>query len=129
MTASATIDRPRSDKDYIAGCRHRCLLVLVSLAKRCLADDIPTEFSLRYLEFFERFEKLTDGWLSAEVVAMVDPICGKGYEIWEETRPLVPQERNRMIDKPEVFSVLAALNPSLLRVIRHRSETFNGERW
>lgn len=123
----ATIDRPRSAKDYIAGCRHRCLLVLVSIAKRYLADGISTEFSLRFLEAFERFEKLTEGWLSAEVVAMIDPICDNGYKIWEETRPLKnPQERNRMIEAPEVFSVLAALNPSLLRVIKHRSETYRG---
>jgi hypothetical protein len=117
----ATIDRPRSDEDCIAGCRHRCLLVLVSIAKRWLAENIETEFRFRYLEFFERFEKLTNGWLSAEAVTMIDPMCDNGIEIWQETRGLVAQERVKVMDKPEVFSVLAALNPSLLRVIRHRS--------
>ena len=123
----ATIDRPRSDEDLIAGCRHRNLLVLVSIAKRWLAEDIEAEFRFRYLEYFERFGKLTNGWLSAEVVTMIDPICDNGIEIWQETRGLAAQERNRMIDKPEVFSVLAALNPSLLRVIWHQSETYH--RW
>jgi hypothetical protein len=124
MTSSATIDRPCSDADLIASCRHRDLLVVVSIAKRWLSHDIEPEFRFRYLESFERFEQ--KGWLSAEAVTMIDPMCDRGIEIWTETRGLSAIERNRVMDKPEVFSVLAALNPSLLRVIRHRSETYHG---
>ena len=124
MTSSAI---PCSDADLIVRCGQRNLLVLVSIAKRWLSEDIEVEFRLRFLEAFERFEKLTNGWLSAETVTMIDPMCDNGIEVWQETRGLVAQERIKVMDRPEVFSVLAALNPSLLSVIRHRSETYH--RW
>jgi hypothetical protein len=119
MTASATIDALNDGE--IAACRYRNLLVLYSVVKRYLAQDIPTEFRLRYLQSFERFEQLTGGWLSADVVAMIDPICDNGYEIVEETRKLPVKQRLDVLAKPEIFRVVAALNPSLIKVIRHCS--------
>jgi hypothetical protein len=122
MMASATIDAPR-DEQCIAGCRHRGLLVAFSVVKRYLAQDIPADFRLRFLQYFEKFEGLTDGWLSADAVAMIDPICDNGYEIVEETRKLVPPKQLfEMLAKLEAFHVFAALNPSLTKVIRYCSE-------
>jgi hypothetical protein len=118
---TATIDA-QSDEE-IAGCQHRELLVAFSVVKRYLAQDIPAEFRLRFLQYFERFEQLTGGWLSADAVAMIEPICDNGYEIVEETRKLVPPKQLLgVLAEPEAFSVFAALNPSLLKVIRYRRE-------
>jgi hypothetical protein len=128
MTASATIDAPR-DEQCIAGCRHRDLLIGFSIVKRYLAENIPTEFRFRFLQYFEKFEGLTNGWLSADAVAMIDPICDSGYEIVQETRKLVPsKELLGVLAKQEVFIVFAALNPSLIKVIRYCSEK-RGRSW
>ncbi|MCK1542209.1 hypothetical protein IVB12_09565 [Bradyrhizobium sp. 179] len=64
---------------------HRYTLVMASLTKRCLQGKLPAEMRL---EFLQHLEKMTDTWLTPEVIAIVEPMEAKGIELSEEARKL-----------------------------------------
>jgi len=92
---------------------HRYSLVLASVAKWVLQDSIAMPADKR-LEFLDHLEKMVDGKLTADVIALVRPMDSSGQELWKEAAKLgwrgYPSGLDVLADKFEVF---AALNPSL----------------
>ncbi len=65
-------------------------LVMMSITKRMLAMDIPAEYRLKFLEHLDK-NATRDIWLNAEMIAAIEPICDKGYEIVREANKLEPK--------------------------------------
>lgn len=96
---------------------YRYTLVLISIVKRSLEMEIPSDYRLKFLEHLDRMPAKESGtWLTAEMVAAVDPICNKAYEIVDEARKLgAPKALDIYADQ---FPVFAGLNPSLMTALR-----------
>jgi hypothetical protein len=89
---------------------HLYALVVISITKRMLAMEIPAEYRLKFLEHLDK-NASRDPWLNAEMIAAIEPICNKGYEIVREANKLGP----KAIDVYAAnFSTFAVLNPSLV---------------
>jgi hypothetical protein len=91
---------------------HQYTLVLISLTKRILKEEMPASYRLQFLE---HLEKIGDKWLTAEMVASIEPVCDKGYEIIREVQKL---GANKALDVyAKHFKTFATLNPSLLSAL------------
>lgn len=114
---SARLHSLQSDEKQIVHCSsaHKYTLVVFSIVKRYLGEEMSPEYRLRFLNYLD---KLSDSWLTAEAVAMIEPICDDGYEIVKEARKLGWQKAFDTFAKHEVFSAFVALNPSLMEAIR-----------
>jgi hypothetical protein len=98
-------------------------LVVISLTKRALAGEMPINMRL---EFLQHLEKLTDQWLTPEVIAMVEPIDNRGYDLSREAAKLGYKARPSAFDiYAQKFDVFAALNPSLRRAYDTAFKRFN----
>ncbi|WP_441232682.1 hypothetical protein [Bradyrhizobium sp. 1200_D9_N1_1] len=94
-------------------CGHRYTLVLASLAKRALAGEMPNNMRL---EFLQHLDRMTDMWVTPEVIAMVDPMDERGYQLSREAAKLGYRGRPSALDiYAQKFEIFAALNPSLQR--------------
>jgi hypothetical protein len=92
---------------------HQYTLVLVSLTKRLLEEEMPAAYRLQFLE---HLEKIGDKWLTAEMVAAVEPVCDKGYEIIREVQKLGAKKALNVYAKH--FKTFAGLNPSLIAALK-----------
>jgi hypothetical protein len=89
---------------------HKYTLVSISLTKYALQGEMPAEMRLQFLTYLEKF---TDQYLTTEIIAMVEPMDARGFELSTEARKLGPYKALDLYsDKWDVF---AALNPSLQR--------------
>jgi len=95
---------------------HMYTLVLISLTKRILKEEMPASYRLQFLE---HLEKLRDNWLTADTVAAVEPVCDKGYEIIREVQKLGASKALDVYAKH--FKTFAGLNPSLIADGRGRA--------
>jgi hypothetical protein len=87
---------------------HQYTLVCVSLTKLALQSEMPPEMRL---EFLGHLEKMVDQTLTPAVIAMVEPMCERGYEL---SREAVKLGHFKALDVyADKFDVFAALNPSL----------------
>jgi hypothetical protein len=92
---------------------HRYTLVMASLTKWALqGSDMPPEMRL---EFLGHLDKMVDQVLTPAVIALVEPMDAKGWEIYQEAQKLGYGLRG-----PNLFDVLdkkldlfVTLNPSL----------------
>jgi hypothetical protein len=118
-TRIAWLNSLQGDEKAIVHCphSHKRMLVVFSVVKRYLAEEMPTEYRFRFLQYLDR---LSADWLTAESVAMIEPMCDDGYEIVKEAKKLGWQKAFDTFVKHEVFSAFVALNPSQMQVIRHR---------
>src|ERR1700741_4806071 len=94
---------------------HRYTLVMASLTKWALqGSDMPPEMRL---EFLGHLEKMTDQVLTPAVIALVEPMDAKGWEIYHEAQKLgYGHSRPNLFDVLyQKFDLFAALNPSLQR--------------
>jgi hypothetical protein len=88
-------------------------VVNISLSKRLLACDIPTR---ERLELLESLEVDDERWLTPEMVAAIEPMDDRGYQIVSEARRL---DAGKILDVfAEHFSTFAVLNPSLIAALR-----------
>jgi hypothetical protein len=96
---------------------HCYTLVLASLTKRLLTEEMPAAYRLQFLQ---HLDKMPNGesktWLTAEMIAAVEPMCDKGYEMVCEAQKLGPKKALDAYAK--FFSAFAALNPSLIEVLK-----------
>lgn len=90
-------------------------LVSVSVTKRMLASKIPTEYRLAFLEHLDGMTKGDDRWLTADMIAAVEPMCGKGYEMIREANKLGPKALDAYA---KFFPTFALLNPSLIEALK-----------
>jgi hypothetical protein len=84
-------------------------LVLASLTKLALqSENMPPAMRL---EFLGHLDKMVDRALTPAVIAMVEPMCGKGFQLVAEARKL---GHFKALDVyADKFDLFAALNPSL----------------
>lgn len=90
----------------------RYSLVLASHVKRILLWELSPEWRL---DFLKHLEKMADGTLTADVLALVEPMDDEGAELLNEARKLGygPFRPNMFTVLDQKFEVFAALNPSL----------------
>jgi hypothetical protein len=58
------------------------------------------------------------GPVTAEAVAVIEPVCDTGRKILEEISSLDVTEQSRTFNNGDVFRLLSKLNPSLLTALR-----------
>jgi hypothetical protein len=94
---------------------HLYTLVMISIVKRVLTMEMP---AAERLQFLERLDKMpaTSEWLTAEMVAVVEPVCDKGNELVTEARKLGAKKALDVY--AEHFSTFAVLNPSLVAALK-----------
>ena len=93
---------------------HKCTLVLASLTKRLLEDEMPANYRLQFLEHLEKMVRGSGG-LTEEMIAAVQPMCEQGYEIVREAQSLGASKSLDVV--AEVFPTFAMLNPSLVAAL------------
>ena len=109
------------DEAHITHCaaRYRYAMVLISHAKKSLASECPADFRLKVLRYFEKF---SDQWLDAEMIALIEPMCVDGEKLFMETCKLgykPPDGAFDVMARSDVFCAFASLNPSLLAAIKY----------
>lgn len=116
----AWIDSLNEDETAILHCAigHRYTLVFISLVKHLLAQDLPTDYRLKYLQWLDR---RNERWEQPHIIAMIEPMCEDGYQLLRETVKLGPKKYFDVIASWEVFNAFVALNPSLLSAIKMAS--------
>jgi hypothetical protein len=88
------------------------VLVSISVSKRALQADMPAGERLQILESLDCND---DAWLSREMVAAVEPMDDKGYQLVHEARKL---DSGKILDVfAKHFETFAALNPSLIAAL------------
>jgi hypothetical protein len=100
-------------------------LVMMSITKRMLTMEIPAEYRLKFLEHLDK-NATRDIWLNTDMIAAIEPICDKGYEIVHEANKLGPKALDVYAAN---FSTFAVLNPSLITALQmsptHRTRAEN----
>ena len=92
---------------------YKYTLVLASITKRILLQEMPESYRF---EFLRHLEKMVDTWLTPEMIAALDPMDDKGEEVAREIRKVGP---NKALDVyADTFVLLASLNPSLIEVLK-----------
>jgi hypothetical protein len=98
-------------------------LVCASLAKQALQSEMPPAMRL---EFLGHLDKMVDRIVTAEVIAMVEPMDSRGLEISMEAQKL---GRFKALDVyADKWDVFAGLNPSLQRAMEKAAEPWDGSR-
>jgi hypothetical protein len=94
---------------------YKYTLVLASITKRVLQMQPPDEWKLQFLG---HLEKMSHGeqWLTAEMIAAVEPMDDKGEEIAREIRKVGPMKALDVY--ADTFTVFATLNPSLVAALK-----------
>jgi hypothetical protein len=90
-------------------------LVLISLNKRLLQDEMPARERLHILERLDVSgeDRL---WLTPQMVAAIEPMCDKGDEIVSAARGLEPGKALDVF--AEHFPTFAVLNPTLIAALQ-----------
>ena len=89
---------------------HRYTAVVISHAKRMLTEDCPAEFRLQVLQYFDKW---VDAHLTAERIALIEPMCAEGETLFNEVRKVGIPKAFDVLARPDVFNAFVALNPSL----------------
>jgi hypothetical protein len=94
---------------------YKYTIVHISLNKRLARSDMPADERLRILEMLEVHD-LDRIWLKTDMVAAIEPMDDRGYEIASEAHKL---PEGKVFDVfADRFATFAALNPSLLAALR-----------
>ena len=115
---------PNEDDALISGCPviSRAELVHVSHLKSLLANELPTNYRLKFLQWLDRRYSPGQEWermqITPEIVAAIEPICDGAYELLREAMKLGNPTSVNTIGREDVFRAFVALNPSLLTAIR-----------
>jgi hypothetical protein len=112
---------PITNADVTAFCGNNVIprgykytIVHISLNKRLLRADMPARERLQILEGLE-IDDLDRLWLTNDMVAAIEPMCDKGYEIASEAHKLPD---GKVLDVfADEFATFAALNPSLIAAL------------
>ncbi|MGJ5120967.1 hypothetical protein [Bradyrhizobium oligotrophicum] len=95
-------------------------LVLASLTKRILQQDLPPQMRLEFLQHLAKMEDPSPApmGITADTIARIEPMDDRGQELLCEIMKLDQgkpvNQRGRSLDViAEKFDVFAGLNPSL----------------
>lgn len=110
-------------------CRANCFppgykytVVIISHTKRGLAQEISAEWRVKFLNGLDQMAN-EDPWLTADMIAAIDPMCDAGLEMVREAMKLDKGKPGRpgMLDAlAKFFPAFAVLNPSLLEALNPR---------
>jgi hypothetical protein len=93
---------------------YKYTIVHISLNKRLARSDIPADERLRILEMLEVHD-LDRIWLKTNMVAAIEPMDDRGYEIASEAHKL---PEGKVLDVfADRFATFAVLNPSLIAAL------------
>jgi hypothetical protein len=92
---------------------YKYTVVLASITKRVLLQEMPENYRL---EFLRHLEKMVDSWLTADMIAAIEPMDDKGEEIAAEIRKVGPQKALDVY--ADAFKAFALLNPSLVAAFK-----------
>jgi|tagenome__1003787_1003787.scaffolds.fasta_scaffold20906038_2 hypothetical protein len=67
---------------------YKYTMVIISIIKRALAEDIPAEYRLKFLNQLDGMVNRGDAWLTAAVIAAIEPMCDGGNEMYREAAKL-----------------------------------------
>ena len=97
---------------------HLYMFVSISLIKRVLAEDIPAEYRLKFLEYLDKMTayESSASWLNADMIAAIEPMDDRGYELVQEAQKLGPSKALDTYAK--FFWTFAGLNPSLISALK-----------
>jgi hypothetical protein len=102
---------------------HKMTLVCASLAKHALLGEMPPAMRLELLGYLD---KMIDRIVTAEIIAMVEPMDSRGLELSMEAQKL---GRFKALDVyADKWDVFARLNPSLQRAMEKAAEPWDGPR-
>jgi hypothetical protein len=114
MSMSAEEIKGFLEREYIPK-GHKYMLVLASVTKRVLKDELPQEWRLQFLGHLEKMSR-GEQWLTPEMIAAVEPMDDKGEEIAREIRKVGPQKALDVY--ADTFTAFATLNPSLIEALK-----------
>jgi hypothetical protein len=98
-------------------------LVSASITKRALQSEMPPAMRLAFLG---HLDKMVDQTLTAEIIAMIEPMDDNAFELTREARKL--GHSNALDVYADKWDVFAGLNPSLQRAMEKAAEPWDGSR-
>jgi hypothetical protein len=102
---------------------HKYSMVCASITKWALQSEMPAEMRL---EFLQHLDKMTDHFLTPEIIAMIEPLSKDSFEIVQEARKLSP---GKALDVyADKFDVFAALNPSFIEAVKRANRRWGHTR-
>ncbi len=103
---------------------HQYTLVAISITKRLLNEEIPASYRLQFLEYLDKWAADT-AWLTQEIIANIEPVCDRGYEIVREAQKLGTHKAFGVY--AQHVKTFAKLNPSLIAALKS-SPTYQARR-
>lgn len=101
---------------------------IVSVVKRTLAQDIPAEYRFKFLNQLDELASGgSDNWLTADMIAAIEPMCDHGDEMFSEASKLdrgVPGKPAMFRALDKFFPAFAVLNPSLITALEINPRRF-----
>ncbi|MET4319302.1 hypothetical protein [Bradyrhizobium sp. RT5a] len=101
------------------GCKYT--LIMISDVKRALAGNIPPEYRLKLLDHLDGWaNEPASGWLTADMIAAIAPMCDAAHEIFCEAMQLdrgQPGRPGAFDALAKFFPAFAVLNPSLVTAL------------
>ena len=94
---------------------YKYTLVLISLVKRMLTEEMPASYRFNFLERLDRMPAGTT-WLTADMIAAIEPVCDKGHEIIHEAQKLGAKKALDVY--AQHFATFAELNRSLIAALK-----------
>lgn len=108
-------------------CRANCFpagykytVVIISTTKRALAGNMSAEYRLEFLNRLDRMAGNSETWLTADVIAAIEPMCEAGMEMYSEAAKLdrgTPGRPGFLDALANFFPAFAVLNPSLIKAL------------
>jgi hypothetical protein len=96
---------------------HCYTLVLASFTKRLLAEEMPDSCRIEFLQHLDKMTKdESANWLNSDMIAALEPMCDRGYEMVLEAQKLGPKKALDAYAK--FFPAFAALNPSFIDILK-----------
>ena len=99
---------------------YKYTVVIISGVKRMLAADIPSEFRLKFLDELDHMASNSETWLTADMIAAIDPMCDAAEEMYSEAAKLdrgKPGQPAMLDALAKFFPAFAVLNPSLITAL------------
>lgn len=90
-------------------------LVNISMVKRLLQMEMPTDVRLRFLEYLNSSPR---GMMTLEAMQAVTPACAVAMKMLDEMNPLTIDDKCRLMQKWNVIAAFVNLNPSILDAIK-----------
>jgi hypothetical protein len=99
---------------------YKYTVVIISSTKHALTLGLPAEYRLDFLDRLDRMANNGDTWLTADIIASIDPMCQAGLEMFREASKLdrgKPGKPGMLDALTKFFPAFAVLNPSLITAL------------